>query len=193
MFPDVSGEVERIAASVEGLPVEPCNVADYERIAAERLEPGAFDYFAGGSGDEHTLRDNVAAYRRWQLRPRVLVDVSEATTTTSVLGTEISMPLLVAPVAFQRMAHPDGEAGMARAAARAGTIMVLSTLATATPAEVAQAAPDAPRWFQLYCFRDRGVTSALIDQAEAAGFSAIALTVDAPRLGRRERDLRTGF
>jgi 4-hydroxymandelate oxidase len=184
---------ESAAAAVEGLPVEPCNVADYERMARESLSAGAYGYFAGGSGDEQTLRENVAAYSRWRLRPRALVDVSDPTTATSVLGTEISMPLLVAPVAFQRMAHPDGEPGMARAAAAAGTIMVLSTLATATPAEVALAAPDAPRWFQLYCFRDRGVTRALIDQAEEAGCTAIALTVDAPRLGRRERDLRTGF
>ena len=160
---------------------------------ARRSRAGAYGYFAGGAGDERTLRENVEAYGRWQLRPRALVDVSEATTATTVLGAEVSMPLLVAPVAFQRMAHPDGEAGMARAAAAAGTIMVLSTLATATPAEVAAAAPGAPRWFQLYCFRDRGVTRALIDQAEEAGFEAIALTVDAPRLGRRERDLRTGF
>jgi len=105
----------------------------------------------------------------------------------------VSMPLLVAPVAYQRMAHPDGEPGMARAAAAAGTIMVLSTLATSTPAEVAAAAPGAPRWFQLYVFRDPGVTRALIDQAADAGYLALALTVDAPRLGRRERDLRTGF
>jgi isopentenyl diphosphate isomerase/L-lactate dehydrogenase-like FMN-dependent dehydrogenase len=178
---------------IEGLPVEPCNVADYERLARESLSEGAYGYFAGGAGDERTLLENVEAYGRWRLRPRALVDVSEATTRTSVLGAEVSMPLLVAPVAFQRMAHPDGEPGMARAAAAAGTIMVLSTLATATPAEVAAAAPGAPRWFQLYCFRDSGVTHALIDQAEAAGFDAIALTVDAPRLGRRERDLRTGF
>jgi isopentenyl diphosphate isomerase/L-lactate dehydrogenase-like FMN-dependent dehydrogenase len=178
---------------MEGIPVEPCNVADYERLAHESLSEGAYGYFAGGAGAEQTLRENVAAYGRWRLRPRALVDVSEATTATTVLGTEISMPLLVAPVAFQRMAHPDGEAGMARAAAAAGTIMVLSTLATATPAEVAAAAPDAPRWFQLYCFRDPGITRALIDQAELAGFDAIALTVDAPRIGRRERDLRTGF
>ncbi len=193
MFPDVSGDLQQAAAAAEGLPVEPCNVADYERIARERLDPGAYWYFAGGSGDEYTLRDNVEAYRRWQLRPRTLVDVGDATTATTVLGTPVSMPLLVAPVAFQRMAHPDGEPGMARAAAAAGTVMVLSTLATSTPAELAAAAPGAPRWFQLYCFRDRGVTRALIDQAEEAGFSAIALTVDAPRLGRRERDLRTGF
>jgi isopentenyl diphosphate isomerase/L-lactate dehydrogenase-like FMN-dependent dehydrogenase len=96
-------------------------------------------------------------------------------------------------VAFQRMAHPDGECAMARAAAAAGTVMVLSTLATSTPSEVAAAAPGAPRWFQLYHFRDRGVTQALLDEARDAGFLAIVLTVDAPRLGRRERDLRTGF
>jgi isopentenyl diphosphate isomerase/L-lactate dehydrogenase-like FMN-dependent dehydrogenase len=193
MFPDVAGGLEEAAAAVEGLPREPCNVADYEALARERLDPGAYGYFAGGAGDELTLDDNIAAYRRWQLRPRVLVDVSTATTATTVLGTPVSMPLLVAPVAFQRMAHPDGEPGMARAAAGAGTVMVLSTLATATPAEIAAAAPDGHRWFQLYIFRDRGVTHALIEQAEEAGFEAIALTVDVPRLGRRERDLRTGF
>lgn len=193
MFLDMTRDTQRELAAVEGLPVEPCNVADYERIAREMLDPGAYGYFAGGSGDEQTLHDNVAAYRRWQLRPRALVDVSGATTATTVLGAEVSMPLLVAPVAFQRMAHPDGEPAMARAAAAAGTVMVLSTLATSSPADVAAAAPDARRWFQLYIFRDRGVTRALIEQAEDAGFEAIALTVDVPRLGRRERDLRTGF
>jgi 4-hydroxymandelate oxidase len=181
---------DHLAAEVAA---EPCNVADYERLARERLDPGAYGYFAGGAGDERTLRENVAAWARWLLRPRALVDVSEATTATTVLGTPVSMPLLVAPVAFQRMAHEDGEPGMARAAAAVGTVMVLSTLATSTPADVAAAAPEAPRWFQLYCFRDPGVTRSLIDQAAEAGFSAITLTVDAPRLGRRERDLRTGF
>jgi isopentenyl diphosphate isomerase/L-lactate dehydrogenase-like FMN-dependent dehydrogenase len=127
------------------------------------------------------------------LRPRVLVDVSEVTTATTVLGTPVSMPLLVAPTAIQKLAHPDGEAGMAGAAAAAGTLMCLSTLATASPAEVAAAAPGAPRWFQLYVFRDRGVTRAFVEQAVAHDYGAIVLTVDAPRLGRRERDLRTGF
>src|SRR5919201_1988952 len=97
------------------------------------------------------------------------------------------------PVAFQRMAHPDAELATARAAAAADTIMTLSTLATSTPADVAAAAPDAKRWFQLYCYRDAGLTRAMIDQAVDAGFAAIALTVDAPRLGRRERDIRTSF
>jgi isopentenyl diphosphate isomerase/L-lactate dehydrogenase-like FMN-dependent dehydrogenase len=172
---------------------EPVNVADYERLAAERLDPGVHGYFAGGAGDERTLRDNVAAFSRHSLHPRVLVDVSEVSPRTTVLGTEISMPLLVAPVAFQRLVDPDGEVAMARAAAAAGTIMCLSTIATSHPAEIATEAPAAPRWFQLYCFRDRAVTRALIEEAVGSGFDAIALTVDAPRAGRRERDLRTGF
>jgi isopentenyl diphosphate isomerase/L-lactate dehydrogenase-like FMN-dependent dehydrogenase len=170
---------------------EPLNVWDYERLASETLDAGAFGYFAGGAGDEITLRENVAAYTRWQLRPRVLVDVAACTTRTTVLGQEISMPLIVAPVAFQKMAHPDGEVGMARAAAAAGTIMSLSTVATSTPEEVAEA--GGPRWFQLYVFRDEGVTRELIARARDAGFTALLLTVDTPFLGRRERDLRTGF
>jgi isopentenyl diphosphate isomerase/L-lactate dehydrogenase-like FMN-dependent dehydrogenase len=172
---------------------DPVNVADYERLAAERLEAGPLGYFAGGAGDELTLRDNVEAFGRWQLRPRMLVDVSSASTRTSVLGAEVAAPIVVAPVAFQRMAHPDGEPGMARAAAKAEAIMCVSTLATARPSEVAEAAPDASRWLQLYVFRDRGVTAALIDEAVDAGYEAIALTVDAPRIGWRERDLRSGF
>jgi isopentenyl diphosphate isomerase/L-lactate dehydrogenase-like FMN-dependent dehydrogenase len=169
------------------------NVADYERLAAKRLEPGVHGYFAGGAGDERTLRDNVAAFARRRLRPRVLVDVSQVDARTAVLGTELSMPLAVAPVAFQRLVDPGGEPAMARAAAAAGTAMTLSTLATSRPREVAEGAPAGPRWFQLYCFRDRGVTRALIDEAVESGFDAILLTVDAPRAGRRERDLRTGF
>jgi isopentenyl diphosphate isomerase/L-lactate dehydrogenase-like FMN-dependent dehydrogenase len=167
------------------------NVADFERTAEERLDPGAWGYYAGGSGDEVTLRDNVAAFGRWLLRPRVLVDVSMPTTETTVLGQPVSMPLLVAPTAFQRVAHPDGEVATARAAAAAGTVMTLSTLATSTPAEIAVA--GGPRWFQLYVFRDEGVTRALVEQAVEHGFGALVLTVDAPVVGRRERDFRTGF
>src|SRR4051794_34978916 len=173
--------------------VEPINVADYERIAAERLDAGPLGYFSGGAGDELTLRENVAAYRRWRLRPRVLVDVGETTTATTVLGREVAMPVLVAPIAVQALAHPDGEAGMARAAAAAGTVMSLSTIATARPGEVAAAAPGGRRWLQLYCFRDHTVTDALVAEAVEAGFEAIVVPGDAPRAGRRERDLRTGF
>ena len=169
------------------------NVADYAEAAAGRLDEGLLGYYAGGAGDERTLAENVAGFGRRRLRPRVLVDVSEVSAATTVLGSEVSMPVLVAPTALHGMAHRDAEPGMARAAAAAGTIYCLSTLATTRPADVAAAAPPAPRWFQVYCFRDSGVTRALVDEAVEHGFDALVLTVDAPRAGRRERDLRTGF
>jgi isopentenyl diphosphate isomerase/L-lactate dehydrogenase-like FMN-dependent dehydrogenase len=169
------------------------NVADFEQAAAGLLEAGPLGYFAGGAGDERTLRRNVEAFADWELLPRVLVDVAEVDASVELFGSRLSMPLLVAPVAFQRLAHADGEEGMARAAGAVGTAMCLSTIATATPASVAAAAPETTRWFQLYCFRDRAVTEALVAEAVESGYEAIALTVDAPFAGRRERDLRTGF
>ncbi|MGB8004379.1 MAG: alpha-hydroxy acid oxidase [Gaiellaceae bacterium] len=171
----------------------PVNIWDYERLAEEKLDANAHAYFAGGSGDEVTLRDNLAAFERRKLRPRVLVDVSSVSTATTVLGTEVALPVLIAPLALQRMAHPDGELGTARAAAAAGTVMCLSTAATARPAEVAAAAPDAPRWFQVYVFGDRSQTEDLIAEAIEHRFSALVLTVDVPYLGRRERDIRIDF
>jgi isopentenyl diphosphate isomerase/L-lactate dehydrogenase-like FMN-dependent dehydrogenase len=135
----------------------------------------------------------VQAYERWELRPRVLVDVSEVTTRCTVVGTELETPVLVAPVAFQLLAHPDGEAGIARAAAACGTAICLSSLTSTRPAEVAAAAPEGKRWMQVYLFRDRGVTRAMIEEAAEAGYEALVLTVDAPYAGRRERDLRSGF
>ncbi len=171
----------------------PVNIADLERLASEGLEAGAHGYFAGGAGDERTLRRNVEAFSNWELRPRVLVDVSNVSTRTSVLDTELELPFLVAPVAFQLLAHPDGEAGMARAAAGAGTVMCLSSLTSTRPAQVAEAAPDGKRWMQVYLFRDRAVTHAIVEEAIEAGYEALLLTVDAPYAGRRERDLRTGF
>jgi 4-hydroxymandelate oxidase len=169
------------------------NVADFERAASEKLEPGVLGYFAGGAGDEVTLRESVTAWRRWRLRPRMLAGVGEVRTEAQVLGAEVSMPVLVAPVAYQRLVDAEGELAMARAAAEAGTAMCLSTLATSRPSEVAAAAPSGRRWFQLYCFRDEGITRALVDEAIACGFEAIVVTVDAPPGGNRERDLRTGF
>jgi isopentenyl diphosphate isomerase/L-lactate dehydrogenase-like FMN-dependent dehydrogenase len=172
---------------------KPINVADFERLAAEKLDAGAMGYFAGGAGDELTLRDNVAAWSRWRLRPRVLVDVSEVRTEVELLGGPVSMPVLVAPVAYQRLVDAEGEVGMARAAADIGTVMCLSTLATTLPSELAAAVPVGRHWFQLYCFKDEAVTRALMDDAIASGFEAIVVTVDAPPGGNRERDRRTGF
>jgi isopentenyl diphosphate isomerase/L-lactate dehydrogenase-like FMN-dependent dehydrogenase len=172
---------------------EPLNVHDFEEAARAKLDPGAYGYFAGGAGDEHTLRENSRAFIRWQLRPRVLVDVGEVSTAATVLGTEVSMPLLVAPTAFHRLAHPEGELATARAAAAAGTIMCLSTLASVSPAELSAAAPGAPQWFQLYWSQDRGFTKALVEGVAEAGFRALVLTVDFPVAGRRERDLRSAF
>jgi isopentenyl diphosphate isomerase/L-lactate dehydrogenase-like FMN-dependent dehydrogenase len=171
----------------------PVNVWDYERLAEERLDANAYAYFAGGSGDELTLRENVAAFACRKLRPRVLVDVRGVTTATTVLGTEVSMPVLIAPLALQGMAHRDGEAATARAAAAAGTIMCLSTATTTPPAAVAAAAPEGRLWFQVYVFERRSLTEELVAEAVEAGFSALVLTVDTPYLGRRERDIRVDF
>lgn len=173
--------------------MEPLTVADFEALARERMTPGCWAYYSGGAGDEWTLRENHAAFERWVLRPRVLVDVGEVSTRTTLLGHELSMPLLVAPVAYLRMAHDDGELGLARAAASAGTIYTLSTMATASPAEVAAAAPPAPRFFQLYVFNDDGLTRSVVEQARDSGFGALVLTVDTPRLGNREGQVRSGF
>jgi isopentenyl diphosphate isomerase/L-lactate dehydrogenase-like FMN-dependent dehydrogenase len=123
----------------------------------------------------------------------VLVDVSDVSTRATVLGTEVKMPILVAPVAFQLLAHPDGEAGMARAAAAAGTVLCLSSLTSTRPVEVAEAAPQGKRWMQVYLFRDRAVTHTIVEEAVEAGYEALLLTVDAPYAGKRERDHRTAF
>ncbi len=172
--------------------MRPINVSEYEPLAKERLEPGAYDYFAGGAEDELTLRENRAAFARIKLRPRALVDVSRVELATTALNTPISMPILVAPMAYQRMATPEGELATARAAGACGTIMAVSTLATATLEEVAAAATG-PLWFQLYVYKDRAVSESLVRRAEAAGYRALVLTVDTPLLGRREADERNGF
>ncbi len=169
------------------------SVHQYAAAAAGVLDPTWLGYFAGGAADEITLRENRAAFDRLALLPRVLRDVSSTSTAATVLGYEVSMPLVVAPVAYQRKAHVDGELGMARAAAAAGTAMCLSTLATASPAEVRAAAPGAVLFHQLYVFRDRGATDALVAEALDAGFSAIFLTVDLPVVGKRERELAAGW
>ncbi len=168
----------------------PITLTDVERLAAERLEPGWYGYFAGGSGAERTLRRNVEAFERTLLRQRVLLGIDAVRSETTVLGHRLAAPIVVAPVAYQRLAHPDGEEGMARAAAAAGLGLCLSTFSTASPAEVAAAAPELPRFLQVYVFRDRGITDELIAQAVDAGFSAVFLTVDLAALGMRDRERR---
>jgi 4-hydroxymandelate oxidase len=166
---------------------------DAERLAEEAISPEAWSYIVGGAGDERTLRWNREAFSRYRLRPRVLVDVTSVTTETTVLGTPVSMPVLVAPMAFHQIAHEEGELATAKGAAAAGTLMCVSTVATATPLDIAEAAPGAPRWLQIYVFQDRGVSDGVIEQALGAGFSALVLTADLPVYGIRHREARTGF
>jgi isopentenyl diphosphate isomerase/L-lactate dehydrogenase-like FMN-dependent dehydrogenase len=171
--------------------VEPINVFDYEMLAEERMDPAHWDFYAGGSDDEVTVRANLSDFARLRLRPRVLVDISRCDTSTTVLGTPVSMPILVAPTAFHCMAHPEGECATARGAGAAGTLMTATTDATRTVEEIAQAA-SGPLWFQLYLYPTREIAASLIQRAEKAGCKAILFTVDLPVLGKRERDRRNG-
>lgn len=168
------------------------NPRDFEAAAREKLSAGVYDYYAGGAGDEITVRENELAWTRRRLVPRMLVDVSTCDLRTTVLGHDISMPIITAPCALNRLAHPDGEIAVARAVSAMGTAQVLSTLSSTSLEDVAAAAP-APRWFQLYCYRDRSITHELVKRAEAAGYVAICVTVDVQRPGNRERDMRNGF
>ena len=171
----------------------PLNCAEYEQLAEGLVEPGPWAYLAGGAMDESTLRANVAAFRRWSFRPRVLVDVDVVSTETTVLGRQLSLPVLVAPIAFHGLYHADGELATARAAAAEGTVMCVSTMTSHTHLAVAEAAPGLDQWAQLYVLTDEGATRAHLDDVVAAGCTAIVLTVDTPVVGRRERDLRVGF
>ena len=171
---------------------QPVNVLEFEALARGRMEASAYDYYAGAAGDEITLAENRRGFARLVLRPRVLVDVSRVDTSTTLLGETLALPVLMAPTAFNRLAHPDGECAVARAAGRAGTLLIASTIASCSIEEIAEAATG-PLWFQLYVYKDRELTRTLVARAEAAGCRALVLTVDTPRLGRRERDVRNGF
>jgi 4-hydroxymandelate oxidase len=167
------------------------NLGDFEAIARTSMAPEHFDYVAGGAGEEQSLAENRAAFRRYQLRPRMLVDVSRIELGTSMLGTPIALPVGVAPMAMQGLAHPEGELPLARGAAAAGALYCLSTVSSRSLEEVAGVS-SGPRWFQLYV-NNRPQARRLVERAEAAGYSAIVLTVDLPELGYRERDLRNAF
>jgi 4-hydroxymandelate oxidase len=168
------------------------NLLELEALAREIIDPAAFDYIAGGSDDEVTLRRNREDFSRYMLRPRVLVDVSNVDTSTTVLGVPVDFPVLLAPTAGHRLCCDEGEAATASAAAKANTIMILSTLATTSLEDVASAA-DGPKWFQLYVYKDKEVTRSLVSRAESAGYKALCLTVDVPFIGYRERDLRNAW
>lgn len=170
----------------------PIHLSEFEEHARDRLPQMVYDYYAGGAHDEITLRDNREAYNHIRLRYRVLRDVSERDSSLEILGQDISFPVLIAPTAFHQMAWEEGEVATARAAARAGTIMTLSTLSTRTIEDVSVAA-EGRLWFQLYVYRDREATADLVRRAEAAGAKALVLTVDAQVWGVRERDVRNGF
>ena len=172
--------------------MKPLTVDEYEAVARERMERSAYDYYAGGSGEEQTLAANRAAFGAIMLRPRVLVNVSAIDLRTTVLGQPIDVPVLLAPTAFNRLAHPDGEMAAARAARASGTIMIGSTLSTCALEEVSGACGGG-LWFQLYVYKDRAMTQELVARAEGCGYRALVLTVDTPLLGRRYRDVRNNF
>ena len=174
-------------------PARPINLFEYQSLASQQLPQMALDYYARGAWDEITLRDNCAAFERYKLRPRMLVDVSQRDLSTQIFGQSLQLPILIAPMAFQCLAHPEGEIATAKAAAKLGSVMVLSTMATKSIEEVASVSNQTPQWFQLYVHRDRGLTRALVERAYAAGFKALCLTVDAPVLGRREKDTHNQF
>ncbi|MGB5811847.1 MAG: alpha-hydroxy acid oxidase [Polyangiales bacterium] len=168
------------------------NLMELEKLAADNLSEAAWSYYSSGANDEITLRRNRKAFEEIALRYRVLVDVAERELDTELLGSAVDLPVLIAPTAFHKLAHPEGEVATAKGAGAMGTTMILSTLST-TRVETVTAAAERDIWFQLYVYRDRGATEALVQRVHAAGCKALVLTVDAPLLGRRERDIRTGF
>jgi 4-hydroxymandelate oxidase len=171
----------------------PLTVEDFEPLARARTDPAAWDYQAGGAGDELSIADARAAWDRIRLRPRVLVDVSSRDLSTAAFGASLAHPIIAAPTAAHRLSHPNAEAESARGAAMAGALFTLSTISSVPMEDVAAVEPAGPRWFQLYAPADRGACQALVERAAAAGYGAVVITVDLPLPGNRERDHRSGF
>ncbi len=169
------------------------NLREFEPLAREQLSQMVFDYYATGANDDVSVRANEDAYQSIFLRPRMMTGNATRDLSTTLLGQAMRAPILIAPMAYMLMAHPEGECGMARAAASRGIHMVVSTSATTTLEDVAASVPDGQRWFQLYLYKDRGAARELVERVEAAGYGAIVLTVDRPILGRREADIRNNF
>ena len=168
------------------------NLDSLETLARERLDPMLFDYIAGGAGDEWTLAENRAAWSRIQLLPRMLRGVAERRLETTVLGTPVSFPVLVPPMGFHGLCHDDAEIATARATAAEGTIFCASTVSNRSLEAIADAGAG-PRWFQLYVYRDKGITRSLVERAAASRYSALCLTIDTPLAGARERDRRNSL
>lgn len=167
-------------------------VEEYEYAARGVLDPSVYDYYAGGAGDERTLRANRGAFDRWALRPRVLRGAADPDPGTTVLGIDLALPVLVAPWSYPRMAHPDGEVAIRRAAASVGSTTVVSSTSFDVLDEVAAAA-DSPAWWQMYLATDRSFSADMLSRVVAAGYRAIMWTVDFPVVGVRDRDVRNGF
>jgi lactate 2-monooxygenase len=181
------------AIYVSGESAWPIAPEEWEARAAEILEPGPFDYIAGGAGSEATMRANLEAFERRRLRPRMLTGNSERDISVEVLGTASPAPFLLAPIGVLSIAHAEGELAVARAAAATGVPLVLSSAASHSIEEVAEAMGDAARWFQLYWVNDRDVAVSLVERAEAAGYGAIVVTLDTLTLGWRPRDLSKAY
>lgn len=171
---------------------DPINLFDFEHLASDKLTGMAYDYFSGAADDMVTVRENRLAFARLRLHPRMLVDVSQRDLSITVLGQPMPTPIMIAPTAFHRMAHAEGELATVRAAAAMGVTMIVSSLST-TPLEDIAHAASTPLWFQLYVYKDRSLTESVVKRAEAAGYQALVLTVDAPYFGRREADIRNRF
>ncbi len=171
----------------------PISPDEWEARAAATLDGGPFDYIAGGAGSESTMRANREAFERYRLRPRMLRGNRERDLEVEVLGTRSAAPFLLAPVGVLSIAHPEGEVAVARASAATGVPLILSSAASHSIEEIAEAMGDAPRWFQLYWVNDREIAASFVRRAEAAGYSAIVVTLDTPVLGWRERDLRNAY
>jgi lactate 2-monooxygenase len=181
------------AIYVSGESPWPIAPEEWEARAAEKLEPGPFDYIAGGAGSEATMRANLEAFERRRLRPRMLTGNRERDISVDVLGTRSPAPFLLAPIGVLSIAHAEGELAVARAAAATGVPMVLSSAASHSLEEVAEAMAEAPRWFQLYWVNDREVAVSLVRRAETAGYTALVVTLDTLTLGWRPRDLRNAY
>jgi 4-hydroxymandelate oxidase len=171
---------------------KPVNLFECETQACACLDKMVFEYYAGGANDNLTLADNRAAFERLRLRPRMLVEFESRQMNTTILGDVMPAPLLIAPMAFMAMAHPDGEIAAARASAARGIRMITSTMSNYSLEEIA-AATETPKWFQLYVYQDRDASAQMVIDAEAAGYQALVLTIDTPIIGQREADVRNRF